>query len=107
MLYDLFLTTRLSGSFAPVFYFNCKYLLVVQIVKKRKKLWIFKILRNKLFFEANIFNFDHSWTFFGVLWGPTQSLGWICSAVLPFIGYTQTETQSIYMIDIPILQLYL
>ena len=39
-------------------------------------------------------NSEHPKLFPGVIWGPTQNLGSIGSAVLTFIGYKQTDKQT-------------
>jgi len=50
--------TRLLGRFAPTFYFNCKHVLFVNIVKQKlvdffKKSCIYKIFKNQILLEAN------------------------------------------------------
>ena len=50
-----------------------------------------KKIHKSNFIRANIWKFDHSWTFTGVPRGPTKKLDPISSVVLTFIGYKQTE----------------
>ena len=56
--------TKLSGHFAPIFHFNCEYVLFVNVVKQKQNktnsLWIFqkkivdfKIFKNQILLEAN------------------------------------------------------
>ena len=65
--------TRLLGRFLPIFHFNCEYVLFMYIVKQKfrgfykkkiaegptvareKKIlsWILKIVKNRIFIEAN------------------------------------------------------
>ena len=58
--------------------------------------WILKNLNIKLqiFFKSNI-----PYTFPGIMWGPTKSLGPIGSAVLKFIGFKQNR-QAKYMLSV-------
>ena len=56
--------------------------------------WIFWIYGNWILFYANFRNFDHSHTFLGAMWGPTQNLYPIAWAVLTFIGYKRTDKQT-------------
>ena len=66
--------TKLSGHFAPIFYFNCEYVLFVNVVKQKqnktnslwifqKKSWILKFFKNQILLEANFYKFDHPLTF--------------------------------------------
>ena len=42
-------TTRLLGRFAPIFYFNCKYVLIVNIEKQRRKKFADFIKKTRIF----------------------------------------------------------
>ena len=52
-----------------------------------------KFCKNKKLCDTNFWNFDHSLTFLGVMWGPKQNLGPIGWAILTFIGYKQTTNR--------------
>ena len=67
-----------------LYYFNCEHFLVVQIENTKKLTDLKKIV--------DFQNLDHPKTFPGVMWGSTQNLGPIGSAVLTFIRYKQTDT---------------
>ena len=74
------------------FYFNCEYVLIVNIEKQRKKShgfyktnsWILKI-----FWKSNFVRGFHKKD--GVTQDPTTNLCPNGSAVLTFIGYKQTD----------------
>ena len=53
----------------------------------------FKFNENRILLEANFWNVDHKASLM-VMEGPTQNLGLIGLAVLTFIGYTRTDTQT-------------
>ena len=90
---------------APNFFYTIKtFSVCLKTVKKILRfLNIFhRILiffyENRIWWEALYFgNFDHSLTIPGVMWGPTQNVGPIGSAVLTFIGYKQTDRQVKYI----------
>ena len=66
------LQTRLLGRFAPIFYFNCEHVLIVNIEKQRRKKFrefykeiadfqdFNKFYKNKKLLNTNFFYLDHS-----------------------------------------------
>ena len=67
-------SNRLLGRFAPIFYFNCKRVLIVNIEKQRKKEFRgfqdIKIFKNIKTFKHKFFKF---WQFINLPWGDVRS----------------------------------
>ena len=70
------------------------FLMLLDIIKQTwqtSKVYIIarftRLNKNQKLLDTNFCNFKHSLNFLWVMWGPTQNLGRIGSAVMTFIGY--------------------
>ena len=98
---------KLSGSFAPIFYFNCEHFLFVHCKTITYKK--FADLKKDFMDFLNSIKIQFSYRLIfeiliilkppgtGVIWGPTQNLGQIGCAVLTLIGYKQTDRPAKYI----------
>ena len=77
------------------------YIITQEVVDCIKNRGFSKFNENQILFEVNFWNFCHLKTFLGLMFGPSQNLGPIGSAVLTLIWYKhkgiQTDRQSLYV----------